>query len=231
MLSLDYSECDFADAFQSCLLRGHGLTGLTEFSALYREVVCGQGRADFVAVAGDEQRPASWLGGCAPSLRLTESAAMLISLLKLRSPRTLDYLVRHSGLTCETATRTLRDLLSASVVRKATDSSYILGPTWKQPLGDLWAFELKLHDWRRALFQACQYQAFADSVCIVMPDKQSSYTHVRPDVLSAVGVGLVLFDPYTSCVRVQVQPRRSRPASLQHVYYAHSSLTQMTQCQ
>jgi len=226
-----YSENDFADAFQSCLLSSHDLMGLTEFSALYREVVCRQGRADFVAVARDDQGAASHSGGGPLPLRLTESAATLMSFLKLRSPRTLDYLSLHSGLTRETTRRTLRDLTSAGAVRNATDSSYLLGSAWRHPVEDLWAFELKLHDWRRALFQACQYQTFADSVCIVMPLRQNPYTHIRSDVLSAAGVGLVLFDPCTSLMQVQVQPRRSKPASLEHVYYAHSSLTQMTQCQ
>lgn len=227
----NYSESDFADAFQSCLVDAHGLRGLTEFSALYREVVCRQGRADFVAVARYDQGATSQPNRSPLSFRLTESAATLMSFLKPRSPRTLNYLVLHSGLTRETARRTLRDLACAGAVSNATDSSYLLDPAWKRPLENLWAFELKLHDWRRALFQACQYQAFADSVCIVMPSKQSPYAPIRSDVLSAVGVGLILFDPYTSCIQIQVRPRHSRPTSLQHVYYAHSSLTQMTQCQ
>lgn len=227
----NYSESDFADAFQSCLLGDHGLKGLREFSALYREVACRDGRADFVAVAENHGRCGTRSSGSALPCKLTESAATVMSLLKPNSPRTLEYLTLHSGLTRDTTKRTLRDLASAGAVRTTASCSYLLGAAWQRPLGDLWAFELKLHDWRRALFQACQYQTFADSVCIVLPDRQSPYNNVRSDVLSAIGVGLVLFNPYTNCVRIQVQPRRSRPASLQHVYFAHSSLTQMDRCQ
>jgi hypothetical protein len=230
-LSSNYSESDYADAFEACLLSRRGLVGLEEFSAVYREVICRQGRADFVAVARDDGRMSNQSVGCSSSLKLTESAATLLSLLKLRSPRTLEYLVRRSGLTYETTKRTLRDLMSTGAVRNATDSSYLLGRTSMQPLEDLWAFELKLHDWRRALFQACQYQAFANSVCIVMPSTASRVLDRRIAVFSSMGVGLIVFDLDTSLAKVLVPPTFTKVASLQHVYYARAQLSQMTQCQ
>lgn len=225
-----YSESEFADAFQSCLLGSHGLPGLTEFSALYREVICPQGRADFVAVARDDRRSSSHSGEYSSSLKLTKSAAILMSLLKLRSPRTLDYLVLRSGLTRETTRRTLRDLVSADAIRRVTGFSYLLSPTSTRSLEDLWAFELKLHDWRRALFQACQYQAFANSVCIVMPNAAANVLDGRIEAFSSTGVGLVLFDPSDGHSTVVAPPSSSKAASLQHIYYARAQLSQMTQC-
>jgi hypothetical protein len=84
----------------------------------------------------------------------------------------------------------------------------------------MWAFELKLSNWHRAVFQALQYAAFASHVFVVMPQSKSNVAIANRDLFARLGVGFLLFDPHTGHARQVVPARRIGPASPAQALYA-----------
>ena len=85
---------------------------------------------------------------------------------------------------------------------------------------ELWAFELKLRDWRRALYQALQCRSFAHRAYVVFPSDREGFIRSKTDTLRALGVGALSYDPKVQRIRVLVPSRKARPTTLHHYYYA-----------
>ena len=99
-------------------------------------------------------------------------------------------------------------------------SGYVLAPNVPDLRTHLWAFELKLDHWQRALFQACQYRAFAHAALVVMSEGGAHRVARHYARFEALGVGLAAFDTATHELRVLVRPARRRPLSQRHYLFA-----------
>ena len=78
---------------------------------------------------------------------------------------------------------------------------------------DIWAFELKLADWRRAIFQALQYKAFASYSVTVFPLEKEKILQDNIDVFKELNIGLMLLDIETSKSKWLNRPKKSKPIS------------------
>lgn len=209
------SEDSMADMFQRLISGPSVIRGCPQFGAVYREVTCRQGIADFVAIAGTRDIGASGLVTNLPSATLN-SCALLISLLKKRSLRTEEYLSKASGLSLKRVQLVLGELVEVDIVKRATSGAYLLGDSWVTPRDEVWAFELKLENWRRALFQALQYRAFAHKVSIVLPRSKQSVVSQNLELFRKTQVGVLLLDPQEEENEFVVYPTKSRPSSSHH---------------
>ena len=77
----------------------------------------------------------------------------------------------------------------------------------------LLAFELKIHDWRKALAQARRYRYFADAAHVVLPPRAADNARPFLDTFRELGVGLWSFDKATGRIRRLFTPRRKSPLS------------------
>lgn len=158
---------------------------------ILKEMDCWQGRADLVVA---EIKDKEILSKEKAMLLSNLTNAQIISLLHRKAPRTLNFLINRTGLTESTVRRSLRLLLNEGIVMENSNKSYILHPDFKIPKVVFNAYEVKLYNWRRALYQATQYFGFANNSWVVMPKKYISPALHNIELFKANGVGLISID-------------------------------------
>ncbi|OPX86928.1 MAG: hypothetical protein A4E53_02690 [Pelotomaculum sp. PtaB.Bin104] len=213
------SELQMANAFETLLKSKEGIKGFPSFNSTFREVSCQQGIADFIAITGKNIQELSNNFFESNTVSLN-SYSLIISLLKSRSPRTEDFLVSSSGLTRNTVRKVLKELEENETIYKNQKGTIILSPNWGLPKLELWAFELKLKDWRRALFQTLQYKAFANRVVIVVPEDKENTINKNIDVFRNLQVGVMVFNMANLSYKIMQKPRRINPSSKRHSLFA-----------
>src|SRR5260221_8287374 len=165
------SEDRMSDVFENLLRRSTHEDIFPKFVKWQRELACLQGRPDFVAPsAGDESLRGDERASLAEALS-TPSQALTLSLIKRRAPRTEQYLLQATGLSRRVVRRAVATLLSCDVISCDSSSRFTLSPRYADLTWDSWAFELKVSNWQRALFQACQYQAFAQRAVVIIAER------------------------------------------------------------
>jgi hypothetical protein len=75
----------------------------------------------------------------------------------------------------------------------------------------LFAFEIKMSDWRKGLSQAYRYKYFADCAVVVLPMVDAGPAELYISTFRALGVGLWLFDKGSDKIRKTYTPRSQGP--------------------
>lgn len=211
-----------ANAFQIALQSHEGLEGVGVFDAVYREVSCRQGKPDFIALryvsCGESPNGLHVPGLVGPAV---------LHILKPRATRTLDYLVKSIEFNRESIRRALRHLLDKGYVEQTKSGSYRLASVFSKPNPEIWSFELKLSNPKKAVFQAQQSRAFAERAIIVIPlGQERNYERFRK-TMQRWHIGLATFDPVTGAFRFVRKGRKTQALSRTHRLYA---LSQMQAC-
>lgn len=214
-----FSEEDMANAFLNLLRSRNGLPEIGSFDGIYREISCRQGRPDFIALRNlSDQETLSFpgvTGFVGPSI---------LSILKPIAPRTLDFIVSHSEFSRDAIRKSLRRLLETKHVEQTESGAYRLG---KASMGihiEIWSFELKLHNAKRAVFQAQQSRTFAERAIIVIPPGQEKNYKKYHETMKRWGIGLATFDPMTKAFCLMIKGRKSKAFSRTHQIYALSQI-------
>ncbi len=214
-----YTEREMADSFLDLLRSREGLPVIGPFDGVYREVCCRQGCPDFIAIRTKEGRQ---------PVRLPESTGLvgpsILTILKPKAPRTLNHIVRRSEFSEDSIKDTLRILIASGHVERVETGAYRLGSAAVELQPELWAFELKLDNPKRAVFQAQQSRAYADrAIIVVPPGKERNFDRYK-EPMKRWGIGLAAFDPVNRTFYLFRRGRRSRAYSRQHQLYAVSQL-------
>lgn len=208
-----------ADAFLKLLRSSEGLPGLGSFDDIYNEVACRQGRPDFIAL---RSKNAHKIKALPKTTGLVGSS--ILSLLKPSASRTINYLIERSEYSVGSIKRSIKQLLDSGHVEKTQKGSYILGDATGKFQVEIWAFELKLNNTKRAVFQAQQSCAFAERSIIVVPPGQAKNYERYSETIKRWGIGLAVFDPITKRFSIKKRPRKSKANSRQHKIYAIAQL-------
>lgn len=218
------TENQMANSFEILLNSGEGIKGFPKFKSVFREVTCQQGIADFITITGSDTD--SLYNNCFESgLISLDTSSLIISLLKFNSPRTEDFLIKATGLSKNTVRKVLKTLEVKKVVTQSDTGSFTLSPNWGIPSVELWAFELKLSNWKRALFQVLQYKAFANRVVIVLPTEKESIICKNIELFKELRVGVMTFDTLSGNNKVFVKPQKNNPSSKRHNLYALGTIS------
>lgn len=210
-----YTEEQMANAFQELLLSHGGLPGVGVFDSIFRELSCRQGRPDFIGLRYLSPPTTSIIspvsGIVAPSI---------LNLLKPSSPRTLDYIILHSEFGRASIRKSLEHLIDSGQVEQTDRGTYRLGVASKNHKPEIWFFELKLNNPRKAVFQAQQSRAFAERAIIVVPPGQEKNYKRFSVVMQRWSIGLATFDIATGNFFFVRKGRRARAFSQTHRLYA-----------
>ena len=219
-MSTELTEEELSAIFEDALRNGEWAKHFPRFAHVVREVDCQQGRADFIASPARQTLMGRDRRAQFASALATPSSAKILSLLKRSAARTESYLRRASGLSSPVIRRALFELLALRLVVRSGKSGYVLSPTFPAAKWELWAFEVKIDKWQRALFQALQYRAFAHRVCIVMPERWVHRVESRRDLFRSLKVGIIAIDEVSGAIRPILRPRKGAPASQFHHLFA-----------
>lgn len=106
---------------------------------------------------------------------------------------TFETLVRRSGVPEGTARRRLPALVRRGALIKISEDRWTR-PAALQPMGRLYAIELKLKDWQRALRQCRRYHLWADSYVLVLSHLPESAIDAAVNAVERDGGGLVTIE-------------------------------------
>lgn len=179
--------------------------------AVATEFDSGHGRADLVAIHALCDRE-DLLGKDLGHLLAQPSKATLLTLLKLGVPRGEDYLVRATGYSRNAIRANLKELTEAGLTRITESRQAVLLRSLPWNSFEIIAFEAKLTNWRRALYQASRYRAFAHTAWVVMPESNVTMAKSNLDQFQAMNIGLISV-PSAGEPTVLTRPRKKRPSS------------------
>lgn len=189
------------------------------YPIIMREVDCHRGRADIVcAVIRKNNIDYSALKHLGVSLS-QPAKAKILSWLDKRSPYSEEYISKVTGLVEKTIHKHLRELLEWGLVERDSAGKWILGRKFNLPDIEIWAFEVKLHNWKRAFYQALRYRGFSHYIIVVMPAENSKTPIKNIELFREMNVGLMSIDKQSKLKFIE-KPLREKPSSKKHHLYA-----------
>jgi hypothetical protein len=213
-----------ADEFEKCLGSVIQPKYDEQYQLVLREFECKQGIPDFVIASFDEaltrqkKRLLRELGS------IGSGAVPLILALLETDDATREQLRTRTGMNTRTIDSCLSKLIAMELVETRGEFLTLTG-NWKMPDVRFHAFELKLENWKRALFQSCQSQAFASTTTAVFPLHKKQSIAAQLNHFRQMNVGVVFFDSETWQFEVAVKPEPQKPASRVHQIFALLKMT------
>lgn len=92
---------------------------------------------------------------------------------------------------------------------------------------EIWAFELKLADWKRAIFQASQYKAFASYSVAVFPAEKENIIRENIQSFKKLNIGVLIFDLKNKKSKWLSRSKKSKPVSKWQMVYILLKLSKM----
>ena len=202
---------DLFEAWVARMARAEPRRCVPKFFAFYREVPATVGVADFIGVIGPrwrftEQRLERKLHGLPRG-----PVAEVLSRLSYRRETSRKDLLKVSNYTRPVVSMAIQNLLNAKVIRNRGEQGYLLDSGFKYPQADVYFYEIKMENWRRALFQATQAQVYADKAYCVMPHNKRQVITGNRQLFRNVGVGVILFDQDYGKVVELIAGRKKKP--------------------
>ncbi len=111
-----------------------------------------------------------------------------------------------------------KELIDVGLIIQSGNLYYLSGQS-KSEVGDIWAFELKLSNWKRAIFQALQYKAFANYSVIVFPIEKEKLLLNNLETFRNLNIGVLLFDIKNQKSQWLVHPKKEKPISKSQTIY------------
>lgn len=204
---VEYSELEMSIAFESAIKK-QSIKGLPSFELLFKEVPCQQGIPDFVGLSSARFIQAHDFS----DLSSTESSSIILSLLKHKAGRRKSFIKKKTNISDATLNRVLRELQSNNFIVEKNHLYYL--SVEDIPSNDtIWAFELKLSNWKRALFQALQYKAFANYSVVVFPHEKEKVLRQNLSAFKEFNVGVLLFDSKSQKSKWLIRPQKEKSIS------------------
>lgn len=192
---------------------------MPSFAAVRAEMPCAQGRPDYVASEGLGRLRPDQQNILINALSTTSKARLLSRLMNGEIATEID-LLSSTGVSTRLFRNCMSEFRELDLVRQHGRAGFQLLQNDLSLEWDLWAFELKVDHWQRALFQACQYRAFAQQSVVVLAEQWIHRAERQLDRFRALGIGLFALDVSSGTVRSLLAPRRQPPASTWHHLYA-----------
>jgi hypothetical protein len=210
-----------ANSFQEYLLASRR-SSLPKFQKIVREFPSLQGIPDFVGMKGSSfsSEDAQLLERVYQAVGI--NALSILSLCNSNRGRGMNYLLKLSAMNASRLNKLLQKLVQLEALRLTKSGNY--KRTFSIPSSDseIWSFELKLHDWRRALFQTAQSKSFAHRVIAVFPYAKRDLIQNNIEAFKIHGIGAMLFDTETKRGEFLAKPRLCKPSSNTYALYAYS---------
>jgi hypothetical protein len=188
------------------------------------ESTCSEGRADIIWGKFQPGWTPSKLQSHAALLQNT-TASRLLAILRQRSAQFEKDLHGRIGVTPPVLRKWLRALVEADFVTVTRDGRFRAMPRNTLPSIEICSFELKLKNWRRALYQATRYRSFSHRVFVVMPVDSAYVAYGHKEFFSKANIGLVAHDKWGES-NVLIRPKKRSPNTNYRTIMALGMLSQ-----
>ncbi len=136
----------------------------------------------------------------------------IISRLSKSTGYDANYLHQVTGLGKSTIRKHIIELIDFGLIDKTSNGSMKLSKLFSLPKITLWAFEVKLNNWKRAFYQAVHYRGCAHYVAIVMPFENLTSLPEKVKTLKQMNIGLISINQKGK-VEVLHKPKKGKPIS------------------
>lgn len=199
-------------------IMAHGDDPLERFDRVAPEVDFSQGRPDFVGVIADKNGRMT-LPRIFGKTKIPRShvARVLTVIQRDESIALID--LAHAATVTLSRTRTIiRPLERIGAVCTDTDDTVRVVDLDRIARPDLWAFELKLDDWKRCLFQTLVCRSYARRVTAVFPATKAKQITKVAATFGQHGIGVMLFDTERRQLKPVVKTKPQKPMSAYHTW-------------
>lgn len=204
---IQLSELEMANSFEKAL-KSSVIRCIPHFDIVYRELKCQQGIPDFIGIPSDKFVTTFNFS----TLSSIESSSVILSFLKYHSGRRKDYLKKKTALSDNLLNKSIRELQNNKFIVEA-NGLYYISPQMELFNDNIWAFELKLSNWKRALFQALQNKTFSNFSIVVFPFGKEHVLMQNLDVFAKLNVGVLLFEASSFKTKWLYRAKKEQPVS------------------
>jgi hypothetical protein len=166
------------------------------------------GIPDFVAVTGSSSPRRQRLRLSVPPV-VNETDAAIVAAAHPPHGATVAQIAARLSWQATTIERRLPDLVRSGALRLVSPRRFAR-PMALVPVGQVFAVELKVSDWSRALSQCRTYRTWANSYLLVMGKMSAESAHRLRREVAADGGGLIIDDE----VILRARPRKLSPSRL-----------------
>ena len=204
----EYSEMYHADMFEMGLKYKVYTDALPYFQNVLREISCKEGIADFICYkqTGFLRKNSSII--CEINNLVGKSFIPVVSVLMRNEKQTIENISLLSGYNTARIKKIIKVLSDFNIVKENKFNQYSLYANWKNFDVDLWAFELKLKNWKRALYQATQYKSFSNNVFTVFPSYKKDLLEKNIHYFKNLNIGCILMNTDTNEISILNYPKK-----------------------
>jgi hypothetical protein len=208
----EFSEQQLSEVFERQIGKRLWTTKRPRIGMVLREMQAHQGQPDFVISIKGRTIPRGLIERIVDGVS-RPSAARVLSLLGVSAARSEEYLLKASGLSGKVLVETLRNLEERRLIDQPRRGRFVLRHEIAMTNLEFWAFEVKVDDWQRALYQGLQYRTFAHRVSIVLGEKWVHRVEPHRKLFGTFGIGVIAVDPQRSSLRAVIEAKRRAPTS------------------
>lgn len=210
------NEAEFGDVFERYIK----CSSMKYFSydMIYKEVESFQGIPDYLGINMSHLCNGSKKIMQIPIVRW-HTISIILAFMKKKQFRTPDYIIKKTGLSQRIVIKELNYLCRLNICEKNNMENYKFVEDFEMPIGHIHSFELKMTNWKRALFQSIRYKTFSEYTSIVMPFEKEEILLKNIDSFKACNIGAVLFDARNFQTKILYRAKKNPTISLQHLYY------------
>jgi hypothetical protein len=175
------------------------------------ESECSEGRADQVWARIEPGWKCEALMANA-SLLVNPTVSRVLSALRGKKTLGEEELRSMVGVSLAVLRKAIRNLVGAALVISLAERLYRLARHVSFPKVEICAFEMKLDNWKRALYQSTRYRGFSHRVFVVMPACAPKSVVENKAIFAKMGIGLMTHATDGS-TKVLVRPSKKNPRS------------------
>jgi hypothetical protein len=195
-----------------------GAKPLVAFDRVAAEVDFSQGRPDFVGVSGGQERSRTLPRLYAKTRIPVSHIARVLTVLERDQTIALADLAQAAAVTLPSTRRIVQPLERIGAVCADAEDTLRVVDLGRIERPALWAFELKLDDWKRCLFQTLVCRSYAPRVTAVFPATKAKHIEQVAPTFAQHGVGVMLFDMESYKVKPLVPTDERKPMSAYHTW-------------
>lgn len=216
------TENDVSKSFELVVTNGEWSQIHEPITHLIPELLCIQGRPDYVSTS----QSVNEIDKCIYQglLQASEHPASLriLSIIDESIGRTLEDLGKLAGLSDGVIRKAVGNLEKSNLAEFIDERLYAKTSISSELPFELTTFEIKLNNWKRALYQALQYKAFSHCVYVVFPDIWEHRFKNNFEAFERHGIGLISINLSTMQLDWICFADKKNPSSRHHYLYALS---------
>ena len=210
------NEAEFGSSFEKYIKSNPSY--FFTYDMIYKEVESFQGIPDYLGVSMSHLYHGSEKTMQIPINRW-HTISIILAFMKKKQFRTPNYIIQNTGLSQKIIIRDLNFLCRLGICEKNNVGNYRFVEDFEMPIAHIHSFELKMSNWKRALFQAIRYKTFSEYTSIVMPFEKEQILLQNIDSFKERNIGVLLFDAYSCETKMLYRAKKNSTISLQHLYY------------